>query len=93
METKEQTFNIRFSLSADLPNAVREDEDFDENSWFDEWETSIKPGLIRAVFSHLRSAPHWTAHIRNRGISPREEIEIVVQRKLAIPGTPPRVAQ
>ncbi len=89
METKEKTFTLRFTLTADIPAALWEDEDFDENGWLDEWEMAIKPGLLRAVFAHLRSFPDWHAHIRNRGISPLDEIEVVVQRNLTAPTPPP----
>jgi hypothetical protein len=85
METREKTFTIRFSLAAEIPAALWEDDDFDENDWLDDWEVQIKPGLIRAIFSHLRSFPDWEAHIRNRGISPLDEIEIVVQRSFPLP--------
>ncbi len=80
METRDKTFVIRFSLTADIPDALWEDDDFDEDTWLEEWEAGIKPGLIRAMFTHLRSFPNWEAHIRNRGISPLDEIEIVLQR-------------
>lgn len=83
METREKTFTIRFSLTADIPDALWEDDEFEEDSWLDEWEGAIKPGLIRAVFSHLRSFPNWEAHIRNRGISPLDEIEIALQRSFS----------
>jgi hypothetical protein len=89
MDTREKPFNIRFSLTASIPDALWDDEDFEEDSWLQEWEVSIKPGLIRAIFSHLRSFPNWEAHIRNRGVSPLEEIEVVVQRNLSVPGKPP----
>ncbi len=80
METGEKTFNIRFSLTANIPQALWDDEDFEDEQWLREWEVAIKPGLIRALFTHLRSFPNWEAHIRNRGISPLDEIEIVVER-------------
>lgn len=89
METKEKSFTLRFTLTADIADELWEDEDFDETRWIEEWEAGIKPGLLRAVFSHLRSFPNWEAHIRNRGISPLEEIEIVVQRCLTAPNVPP----
>jgi hypothetical protein len=89
METREKSFAIRFSLTASIPDALWDDERFEEQSWLDEWEVSIKPGLIRAIFSHLRSFPDWEAHIRNRGISPLDEIEVVVQRTFDVPGKPP----
>jgi hypothetical protein len=87
METREKTFTIRFSLTADIPDALWEDDEFEEDSWLDEWEGAIKPGLIRALFSHVRSFPNWEAHIRNRGISPLDEIEIALQRSF---GPPPK---
>ena len=83
METREKTFTLRFSLTADVPDALWEDEDFEEDAWLDEWEIAIKPGLIRAVFGHLRSFAGWEVHTRNRGISPLDEVEIVVTRRLA----------
>jgi hypothetical protein len=80
MQTREKTFVIRFSLAADIPDTAWEDEHFEEDSWLDEWEAVIKPGLLRTLFSHLRSFPSWQAHVRNRGISALDEIEIVLQR-------------
>lgn len=89
METREKTFNIRFSLTTDIPEALWEDEDFEEDEWLNEWEASIKPDLIRVVFSHLRRFPNWDARIRNRGISALDEIEVVLRRNCTVPGKPP----
>ena len=85
MDTQEKSFIIRFSLAAKIPEALREDDDFEEDDWLTEWEAQIKPGLIRAVFGHLRSFPNWEAHIRNRGISPLDEIEIALERSFVVP--------
>jgi hypothetical protein len=89
METPEKTFTLRFSLTADIPDALWEDDDFEEDAWLDEWEVAIKPGLIRAVFGHVRSFPGWEARTRNRGASPLDEVEIVVTRRLAAPRSTP----
>jgi len=85
METREKSFSIRFSLTARIPEAQWEDDTFEEDDWLTEWEAQIKPGLIRAIFGHLRSFPTWEAHIRNRGISPLDEIEIVLERSFIVP--------
>ncbi len=85
MEAKERTFTIRFSLSATIPGWLWEDDRFEEDEWLTEWETQVKPALIRTVFTQLRSFPNWKAHIRNRGIPPEDEIEIVVERCFAPP--------
>jgi len=82
METREKTFLLRFTLEAQIPEALFEEEDFEEDAWLDEWEVEIKPGLIRAVFAQLRATPTWSARVRNRGVSPLDEIEIVVTRRL-----------
>jgi hypothetical protein len=79
-DTDERTFLLRFSLSAEIPEGVWEDEDFEGGEWLDEWEIKIKPGLIRAVFTYLRAFEGWTCHIRNRGVSPVDEIEIVMKK-------------
>jgi hypothetical protein len=85
MESKEKTFTLRFSLLADIPDELWQDEDFEEDAWLDEWEAGIKPALVRVVFAHLRTFPGWQARIRNRGISPADEIEIVLERTLSAP--------
>lgn len=85
MHTKDKSFTLRFSLSATIPDALWDSDDFEEDDWLNEWEAQVKPGLIRAVFAHLRSFPKWEAHIRNRGISPLDEIEIAVERSFAVP--------
>jgi hypothetical protein len=85
MESRDKTFVLRFSLTANIPDALWEDENFEEDEWRGEWEGAIKPGLIRAIFSHLRSFPNWEAHVRNRGISPLDEIEIVLERNFSVP--------
>jgi len=82
---QEKTFTVRFTVTADIPEVLLEDDDFDDDAWRQEWEVAVKPGLIRAIFAHLRSFPDWEAHIRNRGMSPLDEIEIVAQRRYAAP--------
>lgn len=90
METQEKSFTIRFSLAAKIPDALWEDDAFEEEDWLTEWEAQIKPALIRAVFGHLRSFPNWEAHIRNRGISPLDEIEISLERSFVVPPSGPQ---
>jgi len=81
MDRREKTFVLRFTLETHIPGALFEDDDFEEDSWLDEWETALKPGVIRAVFASLRGVPGWSARVRNRGVSPLDEIEIVVNRR------------
>ncbi|HEY2388554.1 MAG TPA: hypothetical protein VGK30_16480 [Candidatus Binatia bacterium] len=85
MERREKTFVLRFTLETRIPPALLEDDEFEEESWLDEWETALKPQVIRAVFASLRGVPGWSARVRNRGISPLDEIEIVVSRRFATP--------
>jgi len=82
---QEKSFTLRFSLVADIPDELLERDDFDEAEWLAEWEAQLKPGLVRAVFKHLRSFEGWEAHARNRGISPVDEIEVVVTRSYEPP--------
>ena len=83
MERRERTFVLRFTLETRIPAALFEDDDFEEDAWLDEWETALKPGMIRAIFGSLRGVPGWSARVRNRGVSPLDEIEIVVSRRFA----------
>ncbi|MBI3784585.1 MAG: hypothetical protein HY270_14420 [Deltaproteobacteria bacterium] len=80
MEDREKTFVLRFSLTATIPDSVLDDPDFEEDSWLDEWERGIKPLVVKAVFQQLRSFPSWQTHVRNRGISALDEIEIVLEK-------------
>lgn len=76
----ERTFMLRFSLSVEIAPAAWDDEDFEGDAWLGEWEAGIKPGLIREVFGYLRKFEGWTCHVRNRGVSATDEIEIVMTR-------------
>ena len=80
-DREEHTFCLRFSLRTDIPMEAWDDEDFEGDEWLNEWEVQIKPGLVRNVFAYLRTFEGWTSHIRNRGISPLEEIEIVMKKE------------
>ena len=74
MFQEEKVFNVRFSLEANFPEDYEGDED--GHAWVQDWETRIKPDLIKSVFTTLRKFPSWSAHVRNRGIAQTEEIEI-----------------
>lgn len=79
MLTPEKSFQLRFTVQAQL--AQESDEDDDE--YWKEWEGTVKPALIKAVFQSLRTHPRWEAHVRNRGIDAEYEVEVVVTRKAA----------
>jgi hypothetical protein len=78
MYQEEQTFALRFTLEASFPDDYEGDED--NNVWVREWEALIKPQLLKLVFELLRQYHGWTAHVRNRGASPTDEIEVVLSR-------------
>ena len=80
-EKDEHIFNLRFSLSAQISPEAWDDEDFEGDEWLHEWEARVKPGLVREVFTYLRKFEGWNCHIRNRGVSPIDEIEIVMQKE------------
>ena len=83
MYQEEKTFTLRFSLEASFPEAYEGDED--RLAWVREWEAHMKPQMLRQVFESLRQSPRWSSHIRNRGVSPTDEIEIVVARDYSKP--------
>lgn len=83
MQSDEHPFVLRFSVRADIPAAALDDDDFDERGFLGEWESSVKPDVLRAVFQTLRAAPGWRAHVRSRGAASDDEIEIVVERGYA----------
>ena len=83
MYQEEHTFTLRFSLEASFPDNYEGEED--GKAWTREWDTRIKPQVIKGVFESLRQHPAWSSHIRNRGIPSTHEIEIVVQRDYSKP--------
>jgi hypothetical protein len=78
MFTEDKTFTLRFSLEAAFPDDY--EGDADQYQWLREWEGGMKGDVLKAVFSALRNRPGWAARVRNRGMSDRDEIEIVLTR-------------
>ena len=76
MFQEEKEFNLRFSLEANFPEDYEGEED--EYAWLKEWETRVKPELLKTIFDSLRRHPAWIVHVRNRGLSPNDEIEIAM---------------
>lgn len=83
MYQEEHTFTLRFSLEASFPDEYEGEQD--NRAWVREWEGRIKPQVLKTVFESLRQQPGWEAHIRNRGLSPSQEIEIVLARDFSKP--------
>lgn len=78
MFTEEKTFTLRFSLEAGFPEDY--DGEDDQYQWLGEWDGAMKGDVLKAVFAVLRKHPGWTAHVRNRGISEQDEIEIAMSK-------------
>lgn len=83
MYREERTFTLRFSLEAAFPDDYEGDED--HHTWTREWEAKMKPELLKVVFDSLRRHPGWQAHIRNRGKSAQDEIEIALELDFSKP--------
>ncbi len=76
MFQEEKTFTFRFTLEATFPEEYEGQED--EYAWLHDWETRVKPELMKTIFESLRRCSSWNVHIRNRGKSPHDEIEIAL---------------
>jgi hypothetical protein len=83
MYQEEKTFIFRFSLEASFPDDYEGEEE--DQAWVREWEARIKPDLLKALFESLRQHQSWQTHVRNRGKSPADEIEIVLARDFSKP--------
>lgn len=79
--TEERSFILRFSLEARFPETY--EGDLDGYAWAAEWEKQIKPSVVRAVAGVLDRQPGWRHHVRNRGTSSEDEIELVVERVIS----------
>ena len=85
MYQEEKAFVLRFSLEASFPDEYEGEED--DLAWVREWESTIKPEMLKQVFDSLRRHPAWTSHVRNRGRASTDEIEIVVSRDFSKPAS------
>jgi len=83
MYQEEKTFTLRFSLEASFPDDYEGDEE--AQAWVREWEAHIKPDLLKVLFESLRQHKAWQTHVRNRGKSSADEIEIVLLRDFSKP--------
>ncbi len=83
MYQEEKTFCLRVTLEASFPDDYDGEED--ESNWIREWEVRMKPQLIKSVFDTLRQQSGWSSHVRNRGVSPTDEIEIVLSKDFSAP--------
>jgi hypothetical protein len=83
MYQEEKTFTLRFSLEASFPDDYEGEEE--NQAWVREWEARIKPDLLKVLFESLRQHRSWQTHVRNRGNSPVDEIEIVLARDFSKP--------
>ena len=83
MYQEEKAFTLRFSLEASFPDDYEGDEE--HQAWVREWEARIKPDLLKALFESLRQHQYWQTHVRNRGKSTADEIEIVFARDFSKP--------
>ncbi len=81
MFEEEKTFTLRFNLVAGFPEEY--DGDDDEYAWLHDWETRIKPELLKTVAASLRCHPSWSVHVRNRGMAATDEVEIVLKKTFA----------
>ena len=83
MYHEEESFNIRFSLEAKFPNEY--DGEDDERVWLQQWESQVKPDIVKSIFQTLEHYPDWAARFRNRGIAATDEIEIVLEKSYSDP--------
>ncbi len=83
MYQEEQSFNLRFSLEAKFP--VEYEGEDDEMAWLKEWESQVKPEIVKSIFQTLERHPGWVARFRNRGMAATDEIEIVLEKSYLDP--------
>ncbi len=81
MFEEEKTFTVRVNLVARFPEDYEGDED--GYVWLHDWETRVKPALLKAVMATLRATPSWSVRVRNRGMDAADEVEIALERTCA----------
>ena len=64
MYQEEESFNLRFSLEAKFPDNYEGDDD--ERAWIQDWESQVKPDIVKGIFQTLDRYPEWAARFRIR---------------------------
>lgn len=82
---EEKKFNLRFNLEACFPDDYNGDSD--AYVWLHEWESRVKPDLLKIIFNALRKFPSWSVHVRNRGIATLDEVEIALVKDFSVEST------
>lgn len=80
VHSEDRTFLLRFTVEARFPDDYDGDED--GYAWTRDWEGVIKADVLKAVFGALRRHPGWTAHVRHRGASAQDEVEVAVTKEI-----------
>jgi hypothetical protein len=76
MIQEEKAFRLQFALEATFPDDYEGEQD--NYAWLQDWEREIKPEVLKLIFDALRRHSSWKIHVRNRGVSPLDEIEIAM---------------
>jgi len=78
--TETRSFHLRIELEAVFPEGYEGEED--EHGWAAAWDDRVRPSLPPLVMSHMlrQMGAGWKARTRNRGMSPADEVEIVLER-------------
>ncbi len=84
MFEEEKTFTLRFNLVAEFPEDYEGDDD--AYAWLHDWETRMKPELLKTVVASLRAHPSWSVHVRNRGMVATDEVEIALEKTFSTDG-------
>ncbi len=78
MFEEEKTFTVRLNFVAHFPEDYEGDED--DYVWLHDWETLVKPELLKIIMATLRASPAWAVHVRNRGMAVADEVEIALEK-------------
>ena len=81
MFEEEKTFTLRVNLVARFPEDY--EGDHDGYAWLHDWETRVKPALLKTVMETLRASPAWSVHVRNRGMATADEVELALEKTFA----------
>ncbi len=74
MHREERAYSIELSVTAEFPADY--EGDADGYAWFEEFEQSLKPRLVAAVFDVIRADPRWRAIAAPRGRDPERALEL-----------------
>lgn len=74
---EEKEFVLRFTVTAQFGDD--EDPEDDDYAWAAKWDEQVRSAVLQSVFAALKGQKAFDFRVLNRGKSPDEEVELLLE--------------